>query len=74
MRESVELIREWWQQLRLSECPLCGADDIDPSHPRAWDRVLVWLSLRPYRCAACHRRFHLRGVTPKPGAAGAVNE
>jgi transposase-like protein len=40
-------------------CPYCGCEETHRSH-RAGpiDYFLRWLSLLPYRCADCERRFH----------------
>lgn len=37
-------------------CPHCGSNDIQRSHRRLLERVL--LIVRPYRCGDCQRRFY----------------
>ena len=66
MREKVELLREYWRQFGVPECPHCGGADFSPSRPRLRERPLAWLSLFPFRCVRCQRRFYLR----RPGAGG----
>src|ERR1700694_583633 len=39
------------------ECPKCRNTDVRPSMRRPWERLLVLLSLRPFRCVACYHRF-----------------
>lgn len=69
MKETAELLREYWRQLHLPECPHCGDADLCPSRPRLWERPLCLLSLCPYRCLRCAHRFYLRrrGVGEVPG-------
>jgi len=40
-------------------CPYCGCEETHRSHRTGLiDYFLHWLSLLPYRCAECERRFH----------------
>ena len=71
MKETAGLVREWWRQWSLLECPHCGGDDVRRSTsrgPREW--ALSRLSILPYRCVRCQRRFYLlrRGAgASRPG-------
>jgi hypothetical protein len=60
MKGIVNLMREWWRQWSLLECPYCGRADLRSSTrrgPLEW--ALSRLSILPYRCARCQRRFYL---------------
>jgi len=70
MGETGELLREYWRQLTLAECPHCGGADIHASRPRSWERALWWLSLCPYRCTRCGHRFYLRRRGARGNARG----
>ena len=60
MREAVNILKEWWRQWSLLECPYCGEADPRPSTRRGpWEWALSRLSILPYRCARCQRRFYL---------------
>jgi transposase-like protein len=37
-------------------CPQCGSTEVRYSHRRGWERLLIVLLLRPYRCENCRRR------------------
>jgi hypothetical protein len=40
-------------------CPYCGCGEIHRSHRSGvMDYVFQFVSLLPYRCADCERRFH----------------
>jgi DNA-directed RNA polymerase subunit RPC12/RpoP len=38
-------------------CPHCGYAKIHYSHRWYWERLLILLLLRPYRCENCQSRF-----------------
>ena len=66
--ETAALLRDYWEQLKQPECPHCGDASLCHSRPRLWERPLAWLSLFPYRCLRCARRFYLRRPADQGGA------
>ncbi len=48
-------------------CPKCGNSRAHRSHRTFRDRIVSWLSLKPYRCADCQHRFYAwRGGVASP--------
>lgn len=39
-------------------CPNCSKNRAHRSHRSLTDRIVSWLSLKPYRCRDCHHRFY----------------
>ncbi len=38
-------------------CPACGSKDVHRSHRHWWERPMVLIGIRPYRCSDCRHRF-----------------
>jgi DNA-directed RNA polymerase subunit RPC12/RpoP len=50
-------------------CPSCGNKNVHRSHRRWYERPLVFMGVRPYRCHDCHQRFFSKPISPAAKSA-----